>query len=152
MKRNIIIATLIAAIVVAIIVLLTNKADAKGIHTEWKNVGQVEWSGECSAKEPACGQSTKGTEYGKQKQECKIVSGHGKWECFLGQKRTVEVKRCCRKVGEECEAEGVCPTDCGLEASEVPDGKGGVKLCEATEACPVEPEPVVKKKSSGGKS
>lgn len=38
--------------------------------------------------------------------------------------------------GKVCEAEGVCPTVCGQIASSVPDGKGGVKACNATSACP----------------
>jgi hypothetical protein len=32
---------------------------------------------------------------------------------------------------------GQCPAACGLEASEVADGKGGMTVCEATEACPI---------------
>lgn len=31
--------------------------------------------------------------------------------------------------------EGVCPTACGSESSEVADGHGGTKVCEATPAC-----------------
>lgn len=34
---------------------------------------------------------------------------------------------------------GTCPTECGLGASEVPDGQGGQTQCPATEACQVTP-------------
>jgi len=34
-----------------------------------------------------------------------------------------------------CEPEGQCPTACGYEGGEVPDGKGGYMKCEATESC-----------------
>jgi hypothetical protein len=34
-----------------------------------------------------------------------------------------------------CEAEGQCPTYCGYKGGTVPDGKGGYKTCESTQAC-----------------
>jgi hypothetical protein len=36
---------------------------------------------------------------------------------------------------ETCPEAGTCPTQCGLEASTIPDGQGGEIQCEATEAC-----------------
>lgn len=42
---------------------------------------------------------------------------------------------------DSCEEAGHCPTECGLEASEVSDGQGGYIQCEATLACEIE-EPV----------
>jgi hypothetical protein len=41
---------------------------------------------------------------------------------------------------QTCEQAGQCPTACGLDASTVPDGQGGVIECPATDSCP-EPSP-----------
>jgi len=53
----------------------------------------------------------------------------------------------CEQVSCDCAeiipCAGECPTACGLEASTVPDGKGGEMKCDATEACPLPPPPVV---------
>jgi hypothetical protein len=38
---------------------------------------------------------------------------------------------------EACEPEGECPTVCGYEGGQVPDGQGGYKTCAATDPCPV---------------
>lgn len=45
---------------------------------------------------------------------------------------------------EVIQCAGECPVACGLEASTVPDGDGGEIKCDATEACPIIPPPVVK--------
>ena len=42
---------------------------------------------------------------------------------------------------DSCEPQGQCPTECGLEASEVPDGQGGTWQCEATVVCEGSPSP-----------
>lgn len=64
-----------------------------------------------------------------------------KGNCVVGHydyKHKVETQVACQTDEpqfEGCEAEGQCPRGCGLEATEVADGKGGVITCEATAAC-----------------
>lgn len=137
----------LAVVAVALIAYLvfgafSKEVGATSIHTAWVNDGSAKWSGTCKAEVPACNQVAKGTETGTQKQECKLLGGGGGFPCIAGQKRTIEVSRGCEIKGDVCEVEGVCPTACGLQSSEVANGKGGVKVCEATPACvvPVVPE------------
>ena len=102
--KRIIIAVAVVLAVFLIGWLMTRDADASGsFHTEWVNQGDVSWSGECDAKEPACVETTEGSECGKQDQECKLLPG-GDWKfpCKMGDKRTIKVRQKCEKVGKDC--------------------------------------------------
>lgn len=74
-----------------IIFLGAQQAEATNLpfHTEWQNKGDAEY-GACIENEGAgtCG-IVEGTQFGDQKQECKLVAGSGGFPCTLGQKRTI---------------------------------------------------------------
>ena len=70
----------------------------------------------------------------------------GNHGCVFGTTQTESVA-CGVKEPTQCEEEGICPTECGLTSSEVADGQGGTKVCEATPACVV-PTPIKKKVKS----
>lgn len=59
------------------------------------------------------------------------------WGINICKEDKVWTKECTVKEPVACEEEGICPTECGLEASEVADGQGGTKICEATPACEI---------------
>lgn len=124
-----------------IVGVFTKEVGASVVHTAWVNDGSAKWSGVCKAEAPACNQVSEGTETGSQKQECKLLGGGGGFPCLVGQKRTIEVSRGCEVEGDVCTEEGSCSEACGTEATEVPDGNGGYKVCEATPACVVPEEP-----------
>lgn len=98
----------------------TKEVGATSIHTEWKNKGDVEWSGVCKAETPACGEVSEGTEYGEQDQECKLLGGGGGFPCIVGQKRTIEVSRGCEVQGDVCE-EPSCEETQTCEPEVVPE-------------------------------
>lgn len=57
---------------------------------------------------------------------------------YTPETQTEEESQSCKLPEEDvisCDEEGVCPTNCGLSASEVPDGQGGYKVCPATNSC-----------------
>lgn len=139
---RIVLATL-AVLFVAWVVfsVFTREVGATSLHTAWVNQGDVKWSGVCKAEAPACNQISEGTEYGEQKQECKLLGGGGGFPCIIGQKRTIEVSRGCEVEGDVCDQAGSCSEVCGTPATEVPDGNGGTKVCEATPACEVPTPP-----------
>lgn len=116
--------------------LLAGTAEANFTHKEW---GQKVY-GECI--QTKCG-SCEGTK--TVTTPCVTKNG---WDWNECSRDKVETKKCEVKEVKACEEEGVCPTECGLESYNVPDGQGGTKICGATEACVI---PVVIKSKDGDK-
>jgi len=63
---------------------------------------------------------------------CNSVNSWGINKC---KEAKVWTKDCKVEEVKQCEPEGICPTECGKLSSEVADGQGGTKVCEATPAC-----------------
>lgn len=75
--------------------------------------------------------------YSQSGVDCRKVDVEGH---YINPETKVEERSC--QTGEidysACDPEGQCPTECGLESSEVADGKGGYMKCEATPSCEVD--------------
>jgi hypothetical protein len=116
----------------------TKTAGATTTHREWSSWSN--WSGwsSCQVKdERTCGATLEGTKTRTKTRTCQNHSGSGYNECsYVGQVDTYTDRDDCEVKLPDCTPEGQCPTDCGLSSSEVPDGKGGTKVCEATAVCP----------------
>lgn len=124
----------------AVAFLAGSKTYATYYHREWSKWSKwSEWS-ECKLEDKrvestVCGQY-EGTKTSSRTRTCEKESGWGWDECsYVGQKDTEYRKESCTVDFGQCEEEGNCPTECGLESSEVPNGSGGYKQCEATPAC-----------------
>lgn len=99
------------------------------------NGGWSDWSSWSACDKTVCGTVCTQT----QIRECdNPVPSNGGIECTgeTSQTKTADNPACPEAVQ--------CPTTCGLPTSEVADGSGGLKACEATTACvptPPTPEP-----------
>ena len=94
------------AVLVFGVFLFAPKAQAT-FHSEFVNVGQPQWSGECKAistvsTPQVCGTSYKGVETGTQEQECQKLPPKGRFECKVGKHRIVMVTRSCTVVAPAC--------------------------------------------------
>ena len=128
-------AILVGLVAFAVCAIYVNGAGATSIGTKWVDEGDVKW-GECQTEvKTACG-NVEGTQYGSQKQRCKLTQGGG-FTCVVGHTRNVEVSQSCVVEGPVCEE----PTDyC--------DTLEGVQSEE--DECPVPVHPVVKEDKKSG--
>lgn len=108
-------AILVGLVAFAVWSVFTKEVGATSIGTKWVNEGDVKW-GECQTEvKTACG-NVEGTQYGEQKQRCKLTQGGG-FTCVVGHTRNVEVSQSCVVEGPVCEEEPVdtCESEEGIQ-------------------------------------
>jgi hypothetical protein len=123
-----------------------NCGNSDGIKTQSRTCEYDNGENECKPEKWECPTSSVPYTSNDSSKECKKwFSNHWHYtDKVKTQEADTETREIKCEVAEptQCEEEGVCPTECGLEASEIPDGKGGYKICEATSACVIPtPEP-----------
>lgn len=155
MKQKIIyavVAVVAFLLLVWLVSFFTSKdAEAKGItmphHYEWGS-----WEDKTECEQLKCG-----SEEGERIIEQKCDQWKRGWatgnpkECSYGETREKTVG-CCVEEVEQCEPEGICPTECGYEGGEVADGEGGTKVCEATNPCVIPNDEPTKEEKKESKS
>jgi hypothetical protein len=116
-----------------------------GVNKDCKNKPQYRFNGSGDWQDGTCPAPVDG--YYSEWSECSAVCGGGTQSrsyiqaLYCGNDlphSSSDLTRSCNI--QACEEAGQCPTECGLPASTVPDGKGGVIECLATDPCP-EPSP-----------
>lgn len=134
-QRELFLFTVFILAVIGAWFLLFGRAGATSFHTAWVDKGETEWSGQCVTDQKAeCGVVLEGTEWGNQKQECKLLGGSGSLACIVGQKRTLEVSRSCEVETEACpDPVDYCDTLEGVQSEDEDCPTPPVDTCESEE-------------------